>query len=85
MDWLPDRRSTPSTAVASFPGVSVFGLLFADIDQTGLDRIALIDTPGGTHTTYRESIERANATPRRLDTLARSLRFVGGDRCSASQ
>jgi acyl-CoA synthetase (AMP-forming)/AMP-acid ligase II len=44
------------------PDVSVFDLLFADIGRTDLDRIALIDVPGGAQTTYRELIERVNAT-----------------------
>lgn len=34
--------------------VSVFGLLFTDIDQTDLAWVALIDAAGGTQTTYRE-------------------------------
>jgi acyl-CoA synthetase (AMP-forming)/AMP-acid ligase II len=42
--------------------VSVFDLLFTDIDRTDLSRIALIDVPGGARTTYRELIERVNAT-----------------------
>ncbi|WP_433189275.1 4-coumarate--CoA ligase family protein [Actinoallomurus sp. CA-150999] len=44
------------------PEVSVFDLLFANIGQSDLDRIALIDAAGGARTTYRELIERVNAT-----------------------
>ncbi|MCZ0985956.1 4-coumarate--CoA ligase family protein [Streptomyces diastatochromogenes] len=44
------------------PEVSVFDMLFTDIDQTDLDRIALIDAADGTRTTYRELIGRVNAT-----------------------
>ncbi|WP_199844770.1 4-coumarate--CoA ligase family protein [Streptomyces sp. DSM 15324] len=44
------------------PEVSVYDLLFADISRTDLDRIALIDAVGGARTTYRELIERVNAT-----------------------
>jgi acyl-CoA synthetase (AMP-forming)/AMP-acid ligase II len=43
------------------PDVSVFDLLFADIDGSDLDRIALIDEPGAPTTTYRQLIDRINA------------------------
>ncbi|WP_405863989.1 4-coumarate--CoA ligase family protein [Streptomyces sp. NBC_00005] len=52
--------ASPFPAV-HIPEVSVFDLLFTDIDQTDLDRIALIDTAGGARTTYRELIEQVNA------------------------
>ncbi|MFF0001547.1 AMP-binding protein [Streptomyces avermitilis] len=45
------------------PEASVFDFLFADLDQAALDHVALIDTAaGGAQTTYRELIERVNAT-----------------------
>ncbi|HEX7823379.1 MAG TPA: AMP-binding protein, partial [Mycobacterium sp.] len=44
------------------PEVSVFDLLFRDVDQTDLDRIALIDAIGGARTTYRELIDQVNVT-----------------------
>ncbi|MFC4502572.1 MULTISPECIES: 4-coumarate--CoA ligase family protein [Streptomyces] len=44
------------------PEASVFDFLFTDVDQADLDHVALIDTAGGAHTTYRELIERVNAT-----------------------
>ncbi|WP_406335821.1 4-coumarate--CoA ligase family protein [Streptomyces sp. NBC_00203] len=44
------------------PEVSVYDFLFAEVDQADLDHVALIDTSGGAQTTYRELIERVNAT-----------------------
>ncbi|MFD0441367.1 4-coumarate--CoA ligase family protein [Streptomyces chartreusis] len=44
------------------PEVSVFDLLFGDIDKADLDRVALVDAAHGTRTTYRELIERVDAT-----------------------
>ncbi|MET7727668.1 hypothetical protein [Streptomyces mirabilis] len=46
------------------PEVSVFDLLFGDIEQADLDRIAFIDAAGGARTTYRELIDRLNPPPR---------------------
>ncbi|MFD4605900.1 4-coumarate--CoA ligase family protein [Streptomyces sp. NPDC058464] len=44
------------------PEVSVFDLLFSGIDQTDLDRVALIDAADGVRTTYRDLIDRVDAT-----------------------
>ncbi|MET7782145.1 MULTISPECIES: 4-coumarate--CoA ligase family protein [Streptomyces] len=44
------------------PEASAYDFLFAEVDRADLDHVALIDTAGGTHTTYRELIERVNAT-----------------------
>ena len=44
------------------PDVTVFDLLFADIEPADLDRIALIDAADGAETSYREFIERVEAT-----------------------
>ncbi|KUM68117.1 4-coumarate--CoA ligase family protein [Streptomyces griseorubiginosus] len=44
------------------PEASVFDFLFADLDEAALDHVALIDTADGAQTTYRELIERVNAT-----------------------
>ncbi|MBS1694539.1 MAG: AMP-binding protein [Actinobacteria bacterium] len=43
------------------PTTSVYDYLFADIDAADLDRVALIDTPSGAATTYREMIARIDA------------------------
>ncbi|MDI9915570.1 4-coumarate--CoA ligase family protein [Rhodococcus sp. IEGM 1379] len=44
------------------PEVSVFDLLFSNMNQADLDRVALIDTPGGARTTYGELIGQVNST-----------------------
>jgi acyl-CoA synthetase (AMP-forming)/AMP-acid ligase II len=54
------------------PDVSVFDLLFADIEPTNLDRIALIDVPSAATTSYRQMIEQVNTTAGAL--AARGIR-----------
>src|SRR5574340_956548 len=44
------------------PEVSLFDMLFADIDEADLDRVALVDAARGVQTTYRELIGRVKAT-----------------------
>src|SRR5574340_707167 len=40
----------------------LFDMLFADIDEADLDRVALVDAARGVQTTYRELIGRVKAT-----------------------
>ncbi len=54
------------------PDVSVFDLLFADIEPTDMDRAAVIDVPSAATTTYRQMIEQVNATAGAL--AARGIR-----------
>jgi acyl-CoA synthetase (AMP-forming)/AMP-acid ligase II len=54
------------------PDVSVYDLLFADIDPTVLGRIALVDVPSAATTSYRQMIERVDATAGAL--AARGIR-----------
>ncbi len=56
------------------PDVSVFDLLFTDIEPTDLDRIALIDVPSAATTSYRQMIEQVNATAGAL--AARGIRVA---------
>src|SRR5437879_2644055 len=44
------------------PNLSLFDLLLTDIDETDLDRIALIDVADATTTTYRQLAERVDTT-----------------------
>lgn len=44
------------------PNLSLFDLLLTDIDETDLDRIALIDVADATTTTYRQLVERVDTT-----------------------
>jgi acyl-CoA synthetase (AMP-forming)/AMP-acid ligase II len=53
--------ASPFTDV-DIPDVSVYDLLFTDIDTDDLDRTALIDVPSAATTTYRQMIEQVNAT-----------------------
>ena len=43
------------------PSTSVYDFLFADVDDTHLDRVALMDTKSGRQTSYREMIGRIDA------------------------
>jgi non-ribosomal peptide synthetase component F len=43
------------------PSTSVYDFLFADIDDTHLDRVALVDAKSGRQTSYREMIGRIDA------------------------
>jgi acyl-CoA synthetase (AMP-forming)/AMP-acid ligase II len=43
------------------PESSVYDMLFGDIAEEDLNRVALIDAKGGAETTYRQLIERVNA------------------------
>ena len=43
------------------PSTSVYDYLFGDIDDTDLDRVALVDAKSGRETTYREMIGRIDA------------------------
>jgi acyl-CoA synthetase (AMP-forming)/AMP-acid ligase II len=54
------------------PDVSVFDLLFANIEPTDLDRVALVDVPSAATTTYRQLIEQVIATAGAL--AARGIR-----------
>ena len=58
------------------PAVSVYELLFGDLDEADLDRVALVDGPSGDETSYRQLIAQ-------VDALAGSLASRGlavGDR-----
>jgi len=43
------------------PSSSVYDFLFDGIDETDLDRVALVDAKSGKHTSYREMIARVDA------------------------
>jgi acyl-CoA synthetase (AMP-forming)/AMP-acid ligase II len=43
------------------PSTNVYEFLFADVDETDADRVALIDAKSGTQTTYSEMIARIDA------------------------
>src|SRR3954453_11726213 len=43
------------------PSTSVYDFLFGDIDDTDLDRVALVDAKSGRKTSYREMIGRIDA------------------------
>src|SRR5690349_23011026 len=43
------------------PSSSVYDFLFDRVDETDLDRVALVDAKSGTQTTYREMIGRIDA------------------------
>lgn len=54
------------------PDVSVYDLLFTDVDPADLDRVAIVDVPSAATTTYRQLIEQVEATAGAL--AARGIR-----------
>ncbi len=44
------------------PDASVFDLLFADIEPSDMDRVAIVDVLSAATTTYRQMVEQVNAT-----------------------
>ncbi|MGA1838716.1 AMP-binding protein [Herbiconiux sp. 11R-BC] len=61
------RSSYPDVAI---PAKSVYDLLFADLDDADLDRVALVDGSSGDETSYRQLIAQ-------IDALAGSLAARG--------